>query len=230
MNSKIALGLFLALMIVLSGCTQPTTTDGGTDGGIITPTPTPTPSDGDAVDLCAAITCPDKCEGFVRLSGGHCVNGQCTYSDAEEKSALCGYAASAYEDLEIDAQFKRCVYNPETDRFHLYFSYTNESANRATQPQARIDLHQDLIDKKIWEIVNSSIEPGRRFFEEAKWDFKVDGEDFRGNEFLVESDTFTHFNFSVIYCEMDSIYTQCTEDNGILLYEGSTTELCTEPL
>jgi hypothetical protein len=225
MNSKILIALFLALAIVLSGCTTP-------DTGTTTPPTggTPTEGGGTTVDLCAAITCPDKCEGFVRLSEGHCVNGACTYDSAEEKSSSCGYHATAYEGLDISPGFDRCVYNPESDRFHLYMSFRNDSTNRATQEQARIELLQDLSDKKVWEIVNASIQPGRVFFEETKWDFKVDGRDFRGAEFLVESTTFDHFNFSVIYCELDSIYTQCTEENGIVLYEGNTATLCTTPL
>ena len=227
MNSKISIALFLALAIVLSGCTTP-------DTGTTTPSTggtTPSEGPGDTpVDLCAAITCPDKCEGFVRLSGGHCVNGLCTYDNAEQKSSECGYQATAYEDLQITAGFDRCVYNPESDRFHLYMSFRNDSTYRATQERARLELVQDLSDQKVWEIVNASIEPGRLFFEEKKWDFKVDGRDFRGTEFLVSSDSFDHFNFTVIYCEMDSIYTQCTEDNGIVLYEGNTSTICTTPL
>ncbi|MGC8851396.1 MAG: Ig-like domain-containing protein [Candidatus Micrarchaeia archaeon] len=46
-------------------------------------------------DLCAGVSCADKCDGTTRLSGGSCnsLTGECEYAKSTEKSSECGYVA-----------------------------------------------------------------------------------------------------------------------------------------
>ena len=214
MNARILLGFaFLVLVLVLlSGCPKPPLEDD--DSGQIEPEPEP------EVDLCENISCNDKCENTTLFSGGSCVEGRCIYAATVENAAECGYEERA---LQLDTQFRSCSWDFYSKNFDFFFTIKN--VGEVPVPEnASIWIIGEGISKKTYDITNREYGINQILWGERNWSAYP----YQGNRWRVtDYAEFQQFGFKLVYCEGINVFIQqCSEENGTVLFEGNTGELC----
>ncbi len=195
--------LLFAALILLIGCIEPL---------INAPEPPETPPL--PPDPCEGITCEGYCDEFTLLSNGECVNGECVYASREENSEVCGFVSEP--KMSFDTNFAYCRYDKLQNYYLLFFTIRNQG-EMPTKENAFVQLTGEGIGKKNAKILTRSYDVGRILWEEFKWDLP-----YKGMEWIISSTEQKVYSFKLLYCEIDFYKEECTEENGVLLYEGDT--------
>ncbi len=209
----LAFAAILAI-VLLSGCTQQQDAGQAQAGG--------TAGNGAAApDLCAGISCPNKCEGTTLKSSGRCVSGQCVYTTSEENSPDCGYVPPR-EQFDLNVTLQRCVYDTVDDDYKLFFTITNLGDN-APPIGSSVWLVAEGISRKSCEQIQKTY--GRN---QILWGDKSISSTlfpYKGNFWTIPVAQPTALSYKLIYCEDVSCLLpagSCTEANGVVWAEGST--------
>ncbi len=172
------------------------------------------------VDLCAGVTCPDKCEGTTLMKEGTCVDGQCNYTSIEN-SVECGYTEA---ELDLNTIFRFCEYYRSNKEFNIFFTIRT-LGDKNPDPAASIWLVPDNPEySQPYFTIQRQYEKNQLLWESLFWS----GIPYKGRMWTVRNvPEFEEFNYQLIYCEIeDPARETCSEINGIVLYSGNTLTDC----
>ncbi len=183
---------------------------------IVTPEP---------VDLCAGITCEDNCRGTTKLLNGTCVEGTCIYDLETDNSKDCGYVAPVPQKYDFDANLVFCEFNSLFEKYTLFYQIRNRTDNRPTY-KSSIWLKVPELEYAQKRTIQSKYEKDKILWEDQQYSYL--STNYRGQYWEIRNlDTNMSLDFQLIFCEPEfSEKEDCTLQNGILIVEGNTAELC----
>src|SRR3989344_16814 len=237
---KFALAIGALGLLLLSGCTQQ---EQNACAQIITPAVSPdgtcreypTPCDvpdgytvvekcAASANLCAGIVCEDKCVGSTLYTNGLCSNGKCNYNQQFDNSAC----VVQEENFQFDANLVFCDYDAISKKYVLFYQIRNRTDNIPTY-RSSIWLNVPALNYGNERTIQASYKKNQILWENQSYSFL--GERFRWQAWEIrDQNIFLPLDFELIYCEPEfSDNGECTSQNGVLIAQGNTAQLCTKP-
>lgn len=213
MKMRVLLLAIIAL-IAFSGCAQPPADTGAPSA------PDSPPANGQQVDTCAGVTCPDRCDGTTSYYGGVCVNGSCQYQ-ADYASEQCGFAPPATQAYNLQISMPKCIYDAGDAEFRVFHTIKN-IGDKAPPEGSSVWLVGEGIGKSCHQIQN------RYGLNQILWgEINHSGEfPYQGNFWKIRNKTeLEAISYKLVFCEGVSCLSApgtCTAANGEVWYEGST--------
>lgn len=171
------------------------------------------------VDLCAGVTCGDKCEATTKYYNGNCNSstGECHYS-TQENSAECGYAPPTLMIVEMGCRYQ----------YSSAFTIHLKSVSETPIPiGSKIKL---LFDdgRSVYYSIQREYSNGERLWYDTSM---RSGWDTLGRTYNLTGINNSPFarknqNYAYIYCPPEIEEDECNKDTGIVLYEGNALEDC----
>ncbi|PIN85441.1 MAG: hypothetical protein COV47_02220, partial [Candidatus Diapherotrites archaeon CG11_big_fil_rev_8_21_14_0_20_37_9] len=244
------LAFFIALAIILSGCTQQQQTCAQVITPAISPngicSEFPTPCDVPkgytlaescnanaenepgipAIDLCENSVCANKCEGATSYESGTCNEGNCEYEKVTEKSEKCGYTEPAeLRKYDFESTLVFCEFDSLLKNYTMFYQIRNYTNNNPTY-KSKIWLKVPSLDYAQAKTIQGEYTKGKVLWEDVKYDY-VD-KTYTGQQWQIRNqDTPMSLDYQLIFCEPEfSEKEQCTPNTGVVLVEGNTEELC----
>jgi len=171
------------------------------------------------IDLCENVVCEDSCQGTTLLSGGGCENGKCVFGEQTKNSKQCGYNPFG---IETEAILRFCEYRPSFQTYTFLLSVKN-TGEKAMVDGGSVWLVSPEIETKNYQPLNRDYDLGRFWWEEVSTSYPYKGRIFT----VYNKPEFEDFGYEFIYCKLENNDLEnCSQDNGLVLYSGSTGADC----
>ncbi|HZX19799.1 MAG TPA: hypothetical protein VFF13_02195 [archaeon] len=131
------------------------------------------------------------------------------------------------QKFDFESELKFCEYNSLVKKTTMFYQIKNQTDNKPTYG-AKIWLNVPEIDYEQAKTIQGRYDKGQILWEEQSYDH-IDYGRLRGQYWEIRNqDTNQALDFQLIYCEpeIEDNDEKCTEQNGIMILEGKTDELC----
>jgi len=129
-------------------------------------------------------------------------------------------------DFVFDYELKFCEYNSLFEKYSFLYQIRNRTDNIPTY-KAKIFMRADEIDYAQAKTIQNTYKKDRILWQDQRID--VVGKSYTGQLWDIRNvDTNIALDFQLIYCEPEfATKSLCTAQNGIVIVEGNTADVCT---